>query len=74
MNENVLDTLLQNANQGERVGDERGLEIIERLTTSTGDSVVSKSKKVEISRGKKGVKIKRTFHLVKKAKGKENKR
>ncbi len=68
VNENVLDTLLNNANSAQPSAN--ALEIIERLTTTTdhGETIV-KSKRIKVQKTKKGsLKVKRMFHFIKKRK------
>jgi len=65
VNDNVLDALLSKANSEETRGNERGLEVIERLTTGTGGSRVLRQKMVKIRRSKGKVKLKRSFHIKK---------
>ncbi len=67
MNDNVLDQLLARADAGER-GSERGLEVIERLTTSSpaGKTVTERKVKVRAAGGK--IKSKKSIHVKKAAK------
>ena len=64
---NVLDSLLEQADTEERSSG-RGLEIIERLTTTTGESTITRTKKTKVSKTGKGqVKVQRALHFVKKS-------
>lgn len=64
---NVLDSLLEQADTEERSSG-RGLEIIERLTTTTGESTITRTKKTKVSKtGKEQVKVQRALHFVKKS-------
>lgn len=65
LNDNVLDSLLSKANSQDQ-GNERGLEMIERLTTSGGGRVTKKSMTIRRAKGK--VKIRRSFHMKKRSK------
>lgn len=74
LNDNVLDKLLDKANTYETAGNDRGLEVIERLTTGSGGSRVMKQKNVKISRSKGKVKLKRKIHIVKKSASKKKRK
>jgi hypothetical protein len=66
VNENVLDTLLSNANASQPSAN--ALEVIERLTTTNnlGETIV-KSKRIRVQKTKRGkLKVKRMFHFIKK--------
>jgi hypothetical protein len=63
MSDNVLDSLLDNANTFEQ-GNERGLELIEKLTGKGGRVIKQKSIKMQRIGGK--VKVKRSIHMSKK--------
>jgi hypothetical protein len=66
VNDNVLDVLLSKANSVETRGNDRGLEAIEKLTTSTaGGSRIIKQKSVKINRSKGKIKVKRSIHIKK---------
>ncbi len=65
MNDNVLDTLLSNASMHRR-GDDRDLEVIERLTTSISAGI-TRQKRVRVERSSRGVKMRRSLHMVKRA-------
>jgi hypothetical protein len=73
MSGSVLDSLLEQADTEEHSSG-RGLEIIERLTTTTPDSTITRTKKTKVSRSGKGkVKVQRALHFIKRQK-KERKR
>jgi|HubBroStandDraft_3_1064219.scaffolds.fasta_scaffold181188_2 hypothetical protein len=74
LNDNVLDKLLDNANSYETPRNDKGLEVIERLTTSSGGSRVVRQRNVKISRAKGKIKLKRKIHIVKKGKGASSKK
>ena len=69
INENIIDTVLQRA-EAQKISGEKNLEVIERLTTS-GGATITKEKKVKVIKGKGGIKVKRSYHLVKKLKKKQ---
>ncbi|MFI5412602.1 MAG: hypothetical protein ACHQX1_01800 [Candidatus Micrarchaeales archaeon] len=74
LNDNVLDKLLDKANTYETAGNDRGLEMIERLTTVSGGARVMKQKNVKVVRSKGKVKVKRKIHMVKRAASKKKRK
>ncbi len=72
LNDNVLDKLLDRANTYETSGNDRGLEVIERLTTGSGSRQVTTQRNVKITRAKGKMKIKRKIHMAKRPKGKSS--
>jgi hypothetical protein len=71
MNDSVLDSLLSKADAYDQ-GNQKGLEVIERLTTRGAG--VTRQKRVEIRRVKGKVKVRRSFHIVKRKKASRPKR
>ncbi len=70
LNDNVLDSLMSKADSYETGKSDRGLEIIEKLTTNSGSTRTVKQKKMSVKRNGGRTTAKRSIH-IKKAKSKK---
>ncbi|MDE1762575.1 MAG: hypothetical protein KGH78_05320, partial [Candidatus Micrarchaeota archaeon] len=64
ISDSVIDNMLGQLDKG-KAGSQRDLEIVERLTTETKDSRISKRKSVKVKRSGRSFSVRKKVHMKK---------